>query len=256
MARGNHWWSEPPWWAWVAIVIGAVLLVVGLPFAMHRGALEATTASSVKASTANSAPSTGPTAASTTPAPAKRLVVVIGDSRTAAADHPDGGWPAALAARVPDVDVRTASAGDGGYVTTDPAVGRTFGQLVDADQDLPNADVVVLAGSAYDASGIADQVATASRATIQSVAARAPNAVLVVIGPVWPTESVPAGVRNNRDVIQQAVEGTGARFVDPLTERWLVGDPSLVGADGRLTDAGVANLADRVQPLVTEALAG
>ena len=39
----------------------------------------------------------------------------------------------------------TASAGNGGYVTTDPAVGQTFGQLVDGTAAVADVDVVVLA---------------------------------------------------------------------------------------------------------------
>jgi hypothetical protein len=251
MARGSHWWSEPPWWAWTAIVVSAVFLVVGLPFALQRGV--------VPASTVNSLPPAGgatPTPTTTQPAPDAPSVVVIGDSWTAPANVPDAGWPAVLADRVPEWRISTSSAGDGGYVTPDPVLGTTFGALVDTAEDLPGADVVVLAGSAFDVAGISDQVAAASADTMRAVTDRAPDAVLVVVGPTWPTERVPAGVRNNRDVIRLSAQEAGVRFVDPLAEGWLTGDPGLVGPDGRLTDAGVAVLADRVQPLVTEALAG
>jgi phospholipase/lecithinase/hemolysin len=40
-------------------------------------------------------------------------------------------------------------------------------------------------------------------------------------------------------------------IVDPLTERWFVGRPDLIGADGvHPTDAGHAYMADKIAPLI------
>ncbi|MGY1805865.1 GDSL-type esterase/lipase family protein [Blastococcus sp. SYSU D00669] len=253
MARGSRWWSEPPWWAWAVMVAGAVFLAVGLPIALSRGqvadtprplppaAAETTTAETTAAETT--------AAETTTEAPEQRRLVAIGDSWTAT---PDGatGWPQVLAERIEGLAVGTASVGDGGYVATDPSVGRTLGQAVEATA-LEDADVVVLAGSAFDGSGIADQVAVAAQEAVAAVAARAPDAVVIVVGPHWPEAAVPAGVRNNRDVIRAAAEAAGVLFVDPLAEGWSVE----TGDDGRPTDAGWTAVADRMQPLVEEALA-
>ncbi|MGY1618382.1 GDSL-type esterase/lipase family protein [Geodermatophilus sp. SYSU D00691] len=253
MARGSGWWSEPPWWAWAVMVAGAVFLAVGLPIALSRGQVADTTPRPVPPAaaetTAAETTAAGTTAAETTEAPEQRRLVAIGDSWTAA---PDGGtgWPQLLGQRIEGLAVGTASVGDGGYVETDPSVGRTLGQAVEATA-LEDADVVVLAGSAFDGSGIADRVAVAAREAIAAVAARAPDAVVLVVGPHWPAADVPAGVRNNRDVIRAAAEAAGVQFVDPLAEGWSVE----TGDDGRPTDAGWTTVADRMQPLVEEALA-
>ncbi len=38
MARGDHWWDEPPLWAWVTMVVGLVSIIVMLPIALNRTA--------------------------------------------------------------------------------------------------------------------------------------------------------------------------------------------------------------------------
>jgi lysophospholipase L1-like esterase len=54
-----------------------------------------------------------------------------------------------------------------------------------------------------------------------------------------------------RDILDTAALAAGAAFVDPLTERWFVGMPDLIGADGvHPTDAGHAYLADKIAPLI------
>jgi hypothetical protein len=36
VTRGSHWWSEPPWWAWVLMAVGAVVLTVATYMATQR----------------------------------------------------------------------------------------------------------------------------------------------------------------------------------------------------------------------------
>jgi lysophospholipase L1-like esterase len=98
-------------------------------------------------------------------------------------------------------------------------------------------------------------VSAAAREAIATIRNGAPDAAVVVIGPLWPDGSPPAGVRNNRDVIRAAAETAAVPFVDPLAEGWLTDGTGLVGEDDvHLTDAGQAVLADLVQPVVATAL--
>lgn len=267
MERGSHWWNEPPLWAWIVMVVGAVALAVMLPFGLNRSAPasdvaeerpEATTSSGSASPTPSGTAEATPTGATPTePAPDGDgpTIAVIGDGYTSGTPQgglgPDG-WPALLEDRIEGADVEVAAERGAGYVATG-AGGLTFGGLA-GTLDLDGADVVVVLGSRDDGPGIADQVATAAG---ELFAAVPPDARLVVIGPIWPEESPPAGARNNRDVLRDEAEAAGATFVDPLEEAWLVGEPDLLGAGGVYpNDGGHAYLADRVEVAVQGALTG
>ena len=150
------------------------------------------------------------------------------------------------------MEVEVAATGDAGDVTT--AGEPTLPDLV-AEADLTEADLVVLFGSRFDAAGIADRVGGAAQQAISSIRDRAPDATLVVIGPAWPGAAPPAGVRNNRDVLRAAAEAASVPFADPLRGEWFADGRGLIGADGvHPTDEGHVRLADRIQPVVEEAL--
>ncbi len=265
MARGDHWWNEPPLWAWVTMVAGLVAIIVLLPIALNRTAptsspsdeqrrAPADATSSAPADATSSAPAETSGAPRNDGAGATRILV-IGDSYTGGS--PEGGqgeagWPALLEQRMPDVDVEVAATGDAGYVTT--AGDQTLPELV-AEADVTDVDLVVLFGSRFDAAGIADRVGAAAGEAIASIRDQAPDAPLVVIGPAWPDAAPPAGVRNNRDVIRAAAEAASVPFVDPLREEWFADGRGLIGADGvHPTDEGHVRLADRIQPVVQDAL--
>jgi len=252
MAQGNHWWNEPPLWAWVTLVAGLVAIIVMLPIALSRTA--PASGPSDEASATPSAPAESSEAAPTdTGGPAR--ILVIGDSYTGGS--PDGGqdgtgWPDLIQQRMPGIEVQVAATGDAGYVTAsgDP----TLFDLV-AEADVTDIDVLILFGSRFDAAGIADRVSEAAQGAIASIRDEAPVATLVVIGPAWPGDAAPAGARNNRDVIRAAAEDASVRFIDPLSDEWFTDARGLVGADGvHLTDEGHAYLADRIEPVVQEAL--
>ena len=258
MVRGSHWWNEPPVWAWVVMAVASVALAVMLPLGLNRPppAGEAAVprpASSPTPSATEPTPSTAPST-STTPAAAAARVVVIGDGYAGGTPQgglgPDG-WPALLERRIEGADVEVAAEVGAGYVATGVS-GLTFGGLA-AAAGLTGADVVVVLGSRDDGPGIADQVAEAARALLSQIPT---DASLVVVGPIWPEEVAPAGARNNRDVIRDAAEAVGARFVDPIEEAWFVDQPGLIGEDGVYPTAeGHAYLADRLEPVVRDALA-
>ena len=50
---------------------------------------------------------------------------------------------------------------------------------------------------------------------------------------------------------QRSGRAAGATFVDPIADRWFVGRPDLIGADGvHPNDAGHAYIADKIAPLI------
>jgi hypothetical protein len=86
MARGDHWWSEPPLWAWITMVAGLVTIVVLLPIALNRAA-PATREGAAAGATATTDADT--TAAAPNPTADTTRVLVVGDSYTAG--FPEGG---------------------------------------------------------------------------------------------------------------------------------------------------------------------
>ena len=54
-----------------------------------------------------------------------------------------------------------------------------------------------------------------------------------------------------RDILRAEAAVIGAKFVDPLAERWLWDDPSLIGADWiHPNRAGQEYLAQKILPLI------
>ncbi|NEM05947.1 SGNH/GDSL hydrolase family protein [Geodermatophilus normandii] len=248
MARGDHWWNEPPLWSWIAMVAGLIAIVVMFPAALDRPAPPSSRGdgTAVTGEGPSAIPSASPQPSDEPADPVR--VLVIGDSDSGGDDRVEAAWPTLLEERLPGTAVDAVTTGDAGYVTT---AGRTTLTSLAAGADLADADLVVLSGSRFDASGIADRVSASAQEAIDTVRDGAPEATLIVIGPVWPGGSPPAGVRNNRDVIRAAAEAADVSFVDPLTEGWLAEGTGLVGEDDvHLTDEGQAALADLVQPVV------
>ena len=92
--------------------------------------------------------------------------------------------------------------------------------------------------------------------TKSSTCKTAASATILVIGPPWPTAEVPQTVLQVRDIVGAAASAAGATFVDPIAERWFVGRPDLIGADGvHPNDAGHAYIANMIAPLIGAQLA-
>ena len=72
-----------------------------------------------------------------------------------------------------------------------------------------------------------------------------PDAVLVVIAPIWPTGSPPARCLDLRNHLRQKAASVGAIFIDPLAGKWFAGSSRrLIGPDGiHPTDAGHRHIA-------------
>jgi lysophospholipase L1-like esterase len=232
------------------MIAGLVAIVVMLPLAMNRtvptpGDLAPTAGTGANASATPSGSAEPAEAAEAT------RVLVVGDAD--AGGTGPAAWPALLGERLPDVEADAVTTGDSGYVSAMTGE-QTLPDLV-AVADLAGVDVVVLSGSRFDAAGISDRVSTAAQEAIGAVREKAPDADLVVIGPLWPGGGPPAGVRNNRDVIRSAAEAASVRFVDPLADGWLTdGDGLVAGDDVHLTAAGQEELANLVQPQLEEVL--
>ncbi|HJT90514.1 MAG TPA: GDSL lipase [Mycobacterium sp.] len=183
-------------------------------------------------------------------------VAVIGDSYTTGTNEGGQGprtWTAlawqTLARQGLQVTVDVASEGRAGYGVRGDH-GSVFADLT-LRAVKPEDALVVFFGSRNDQGadpelldGMADDAFDLARRA-------APSATLLVIGPPWPTADVPESVLRIRDILRAEARAAGAVFVDPLAERWFVGRPDLIGADGvHPNDAGHAYMADKITPLI------
>jgi lysophospholipase L1-like esterase len=183
-------------------------------------------------------------------------VAVIGDSYTTGTDEGGQGantWTArawrTLAQQGVQVAADVASEGRAGYGVRGDH-GSLFGDLT-ARAVKRDGALVVFFGSRNDQGVDAVFLAEMARDNFDLARQTAPSARLLVIGPPWPTADVPNSVQQIRDILNSQARAAGAEFVDPLAERWFVGRPHLIGADGvHPTDAGHAYMADKIAPLI------
>jgi lysophospholipase L1-like esterase len=183
-------------------------------------------------------------------------VAVIGDSYTNGTDEGGLGskaWTAqawqTLAHQGVQVAADVASEGRAGYGVRGDH-GNLFEDLA-ARAVKPDDVLVVFFGSRNDQGIDLALLAQMASDTLELARRTAPSARLMVIGPPWPTADVPFSVLQIRDILNIKARGAGAAFVDPLAERWFVGKPDLIGADGvHPNDAGHTYLADKIAPLI------
>jgi lysophospholipase L1-like esterase len=151
--------------------------------------------------------------------------------------------------------IPTVEAEDGsGYATPANGQGGVFADQIPTVVR-PDDRLVVVFGSRTEADVPAEELQPAVRKTLDAVRAAAPNAKIVVIGPVWTDPAPPPDVLQTRDVIQTQAGSTGAIFVDPIAEGWFRDNPDLIGSDGiHPTDAGHAYMADKIAPLIAQQL--
>jgi lysophospholipase L1-like esterase len=145
--------------------------------------------------------------------------------------------------------IRTNAEGGAGYVEHGQH-GHVLGDLQSGTDD----DVVVFFGGSNDARHPLDAVAAAAAAAFVKARAADPTATLIVIGPLWLYKNPPDYALALRDSIHSAAEAAGALFVDPIADRWFVGT-GLIGSDGlHPTDDGHRYMADKIGPVIEEAL--
>lgn len=187
-------------------------------------------------------------------------VAVISDSYTTGTDLGGlglNGWPA-LAWRILSdqgrpVTADVAAEGRAGYGVRGDH-NSTFGDLT-ARAVRPDDALVVFFGSRNDQPVDPVDVAGLARNAFELAQRQAPTARMLVIGPPWPTADVPLRVVQIRDALARVARASGARFVDPLVERWFVGRPDLIAVDGvHPTDAGHRYLGERIAALIAAEL--
>jgi GDSL-like Lipase/Acylhydrolase family len=187
-------------------------------------------------------------------------IAVIGDSYTSGTNEGGEGskaWTArawqTLAQKGLRVDADVASEGGAGYEVRGNH-GSVFEDLT-VRAVRPEDGLVVFFGSRNDEGVDAQRLAEMAHETFDLARRTTPSARLLVIGPPWPTADVPGWVLQIRDVLDAQARAEGAAFVDPIVERWFVGRPDLIGADGvHPTDAGHAYLAAKIAPLIAAQL--
>ena len=187
-------------------------------------------------------------------------VAIVGDSYTTGGDEGGlgaKGWTTTasqlLARQGVDITADVAAEGGAGYIV--PGNRGSIFEGLAASVIRPDDALVVYYGSRND-QGVDPAAYFGAALGALNVARRAaPNAPLLVIGPPWPTADVPASVIMLRDVLAADAHAVGAVFIDPIAERWFVGQPELIGTDGvHPTDAGHAYMADRIAPLIAAQL--
>lgn len=120
----------------------------------------------------------------------------------------------------------------------------------------PTADVVVVFGSRNDGRQTPDAMYTAARSLYSDIRDIAPEAKVVVVGPIWVNGAVPSFITANNAEMKQAAADEGIPYIDALSEEWLAGaNEGLIGLDGiHPTDEGHAYLAEKLFPLIEERL--
>lgn len=241
MARGQNWWNEPPWWAWVGIVVGALVLILGVPLASGRGQLTQAEVERINADLA--AEAVAEAAASAAAAEAVKLQITLpadrplnvlfsGDSIThgSYATEPSRTW------------VGLVAAGLGGPEQVSVTNTAVSGFTVTEGLDEPIPDGVDLAFTMYGNNDVERSDLDTFRADyttlLGKIKAENPPAQIVCVSP-WlsPDYISEAGnaTRDFVDVARQVCEAAGGVFVDITglfsggTLNAQEGDPTLYG---------------------------
>jgi lysophospholipase L1-like esterase len=180
--------------------------------------------------------------------PAGWTAAFLGDSYTTGwngAGLGARGWPRIVAAAKGWRVVNLAVAGTG-FVNpgwTNQPVGTRVAAAIRA-----NPDIVFVAAGHNDSRWSVSTTATAARSVIERLHNALPNAVIVVVAPIWQDGSPPARCLGLRDRLRTMATGVGATFIDPLAEGWFAGSAQrFIGPDGiHPTDAGHTHIAARV----------
>jgi lysophospholipase L1-like esterase len=187
--------------------------------------------------------------------PAGSTAVFLGDSFTSGwngAGLGRHGWPAIVASSRGWRAVNLAVPGTGflnpGW-TSQPLSSR----LATAVRLKP--DIVFIASGHNDSRWSASATADAADTAIRRLRRALPDAVFVIVAPIWQDGSPPQRCLILRDRLRARAAAIGAIFIDPLADRWFAGTRhQLIGPD-RLhpTDAGHRFMAARVLAAVARA---
>ena len=193
-----------------------------------------------------------------TPAPTPQVLqgVVIEDS--VAAESPYGGlgsraWTAALQRQLglAGVDMYLRVGLAPGYTEED---GKSFATEIRLRVN-PDTDVVILFGGTSDIPSL-DTLRVAVDATLHDIAAIAPAAEVIIIGPIWTRpDPAPEPLVAVGNVLRDAAAADNGQFIDPIGENWFAGrDDAVTGDDSpALSDAAHQIIADRLTDRVAAA---
>lgn len=181
-------------------------------------------------------------------ASAGATAVFLGDSYTSGwngAGLGARGWPQLISRERGWRTINLAVAGTG-FINagwTNQPVGS---RVPEAIKQKP--DVVFIAAGHNDSRWSSATTAEAADKVIDRLHRALPDALLVIIAPIWPSGSPPARCLELRDHLRRTAASVGAIFIDPLGEGWFAGSRQhLIGPDGiHPTDAGHRAMADRV----------
>lgn len=178
------------------------------------------------------------------------VAAFLGDSYTTGyvgAGIGSAGWPAMVSTAFGWHEVMKAVAGTG-FVNpgwTAQPIGTQVAAVVRA-----RPGIVFIVGGHNDDRYSTVVTAAAADAVLDHLRADLPHAVLVVIGPIWPTGTPPSTMRVLRDHLARKAAAIGATFIDPIGGGWFAGaSRSLIGLDGiHPTQAGERHIAAMILP--------
>jgi lysophospholipase L1-like esterase len=196
----------------------------------------------------NQAKASVPTLRALARMPAGSTAVFLGDSFTSGwngAGLGRHGWPSIVAAsrgwRAIDLAVPGTGFLNPGW-TNQPVISRVAATI------RLRPDIVVIASGHNDSRWSASATADAADAVIRRLRRALPDAVFVIVAPIWQNGSPPQRCLLLRDRLRTRAASIGAIFIDPLADGWFAGSRrQLIGPD-RLhpTDAGHRFMAGRV----------
>jgi lysophospholipase L1-like esterase len=186
----------------------------------------------------------------TTARPAARIAVV-GDSYVSASKW-TGLAKEKLASSDTPVSEDVRGEGGSGYVKP----GSKDGVFADHAKEAikPGDSLIVFVGSRNDREEDPAAVGAAAANLFGYAKATAPQAKLLVIGPLWPEGNPPSEVLATRDVMREQATSAGATWIDPIAEGWLTGDPALLRDGVHPSAAGDQRLAELIAPLIARQL--
>ena len=122
----------------------------------------------------------------------------------------------------------------------------------------PTADVVLVFGSRNDGRQDSKTMFNAAQLLYSDIHDIAPEAKILVVGPVWVDNDVPDFISANNDAMARAAAEENVLYIDALDEGWFAGtEEGLIGADGiHPTDEGHTYLAAKIFPLLEDVISG
>jgi lysophospholipase L1-like esterase len=108
--------------------------------------------------------------------------------------------------------------------------------------------VVVVAMGHNDSHYGTTATADAARRDLDRLRKALPNAVIIVVAPIWANGTPPASMLRLRTVLRREARAIHALFVDPLKDGWFVGsNQRYISSDGlHPTNAGHRHIARRL----------